>query len=356
MIAAKLHNGVSTNAILDCIRDNVHGKIGCAELVTRQDVHNIRHQYNVEGIQFHQNDHCSVQLWVESMNNNVDIESPVLLFKQQGVEQPEDLNDFGVGDFAIGLQTVFQRDMLLKFGSEVVCMDSTHGTNAYDFYLVTILVLDDYGEGVPVAWLITNREDASAVRQFLLKVREKCGDIDTKFFMSDDADNFYNGWKGVFSVSKTKKLICAWHVDKSWRSGMQQHVKTSSKQAEVYHHLRVLLQEGSEGGFRLRLQQFLSWLSEDESLSPFLDYFQKQYVKRLEQWAPCFRGSTPVNTNMALEAFHRVLKVCYMEKKQNRRLDHLLHLLLKINCDKVFDRIQKTQIGKLSHRISQTNK
>ena len=49
------------------------------------------------------------------MKNNADIESPVL-FKHQGVEQPEDLNDFGVGDFAIGLQTVFQRDMLLKFG------------------------------------------------------------------------------------------------------------------------------------------------------------------------------------------------------------------------------------------------
>ena len=45
---------------------------------------------------------------------------------------------------------------------------------------------------------------------------------------------------------------------------MQQHVKTSSKQAEVYCHLRVLLQEGSEGGFQLRLLQFLSWLSEDE--------------------------------------------------------------------------------------------
>ena len=88
MIAAKLHDGVSTNAILDCIRDNVHGKIGRAELVTRQNVHNIRHQYNVEKIQFHQNDHCSVQLWVESMNNNADIESPVL-FKQQGVEQPD---------------------------------------------------------------------------------------------------------------------------------------------------------------------------------------------------------------------------------------------------------------------------
>ena len=39
MIAAKLHDGVSTNAILDCIRDNVHGKIGRAELVTCQDVH-----------------------------------------------------------------------------------------------------------------------------------------------------------------------------------------------------------------------------------------------------------------------------------------------------------------------------
>lgn len=97
----------------------------------------------------------------------------------------------------------------MKFGNEVICMDSTHGTNVYDFYLVTILVLDEYREGIPVGWMITNREDAAAIRQCLLKVKEKCGDILTKHFMSDDADNFFNAWRSVFNTSNTKKLTLA---------------------------------------------------------------------------------------------------------------------------------------------------
>ena len=60
---------------------------------------------------------------------------------------------------------------------------------------------------------------------------------------------------------------------------------------------------------------------------------------------------------MALEAFHRILKVCYMGKKQNRRIDFLLHLLLKKIChDKVFERFIKAQKGKSSHQICEINK
>lgn len=71
----------------------------------------------------------------------------------------------------------------------MLCMDSTHGTNSYNFFLITLLVLDDLGEGVPVCWIISNREDAAVIRQVLLKVKEKCGDIETRIFMSDDANN-----------------------------------------------------------------------------------------------------------------------------------------------------------------------
>ena len=53
---------------------------------------------------------------------------------------------------------------------------------------------------------------------------------------------------------------------------------------------------------------------------------------------------------MAVEAFHRLLKVCYMEKKQNRRMDKLLHSLLKIAWDKIFERVPKTQ------KVRQLNK
>ena len=39
-----------------------------------------------------------------------------------------------------------------QFGSEAVCMDSAHGTNHYDFQLTTLLIVNEWGEGVPVAW------------------------------------------------------------------------------------------------------------------------------------------------------------------------------------------------------------
>ena len=74
------------------------------------------------------------------------------------------------------------------------------------------------------------------------------------------------------------------------------------------------------------------------------------------QWAPCYRHKTAVNTNMFLETFHRLLKVVYLQHKQNRRLDHLIVTLMKIARDKTFDRLCNVEKGKNSHRISQINK
>ena len=170
-----------------------------------------------------------------------------MLFKPQGVE-PDDYLKLNMDDFLICIQTVFQRDMLITFGFEIVCMDSIHGTNVN-----LITVLDEFGEEIPTVWMICNREDVKALHPFLIK--EISGDVSTRIFMSDDANNFYNAWKNVFTVNNTQKLICAWHIDESWRHGLQKHINTVSKQADVYHYLHVLLAERDITSFRERLQQ-----------------------------------------------------------------------------------------------------
>ena len=55
--------------------------------------------------------------------------NPVLVFKAQGEPQQDHMNNIGKNDFLLGLQTQFQRDMLIKHGGVCVCMDATHGTN-----------------------------------------------------------------------------------------------------------------------------------------------------------------------------------------------------------------------------------
>ena len=50
-----------------------------------------------------------------------------------------------------------------------------------------------------------------------------------------------------------------------------------------------------------------------------------------------------MNTNMHSEAFHHVL---YLHHKQNKRIDHLMHILPKIARDKAFEQLQKLEKGK----------
>ena len=105
-------------------------------------------------------------------------------------------------------------------------MDSTHGTNHYDFYLTTLLIVDEWGEGVPVAWLVSNHETTAVLVEFLKAVKERCGPITPKVFGSDNANAFFTAWVGVFGgQAHTRKLLCPWHVDRSWRKAIGEHAR-----------------------------------------------------------------------------------------------------------------------------------
>lgn len=281
--------------------------------------------------------------------------NPVLLFKKQGMEQPEDMDNISDNDFLLCIQTEFQRDMLRKFGSKAICMDDTHGTNCYDFNLVTIVVVDEYGEGIPVGWMVSNRQDTLVLMEFLKAIKERAGIINPDWFMSDDAEQFFTAWRATFGEGgSTKKLLCAWHIDRAWRKALQENITNKEEQVEVYHQLRVLLMETEEARFRVTLQEFLTLI--EKKHKKFQSYFFYNYCNRLQQWASCYRTQSTVNTNMFLEAFHRVLKIVYFHHKQNRRIDFLLTTLLKIARDMAFERFRKLEIGKATHRICEIHK
>ena len=172
-----------------------------------------------------------------------------------------------------------------EYGNNVICMDATHGTNMYDFQLITVLVIDLFGEGIPVAWAISNHENTLHITEFLTAVKGSVGDLSPKVFMSDDADQYFNSWCTVFPSQDTIKLLCAWHVDRAWRKALSQHISDFQTRIEVYHQLRVLLIEPQELTFRLKLQQFVSYLMESEPC--FCEYFQREYAcsARVNQWA-----------------------------------------------------------------------
>ena len=351
-IARKLQLGVTIERVLDDIRETCETGINREHLVTRQDIRNIQSQYNIQGIMRHANDLSSVRARVTEMQSMQ--YNPIILFKEQGTPQPAELDDFSDEGFILCFQTAFQRDMLVKFGKHIICMDATHGTNAYDFQLISIVVVDEYGEGLPVGWMISNREDTTALCAFLNAIKTTCGIIEPEWFMSDDAEQYFNAWKGVFGGNRTRKVLCVWHIDRSWRKALHDHIKDKEEQIYVYHSLCLLLQELDEPRFRVMLQSFLTHLYTNHKR--FYIYFQNVYCSRLQEWAACYRKGCTANTNMFVESFHRVLKVVYLHHKQNRRIDFLLITLTKIARNKTFERLRKVEMGKNTHRICEISK
>ena len=157
-IARQLAQGVNIQHILDNIRDNLGTQFHRIHLLTRKDIYNIEKIYGLKVAQRHKDDATSVKLWVEEMRSSDG--NPVILYKHQGEPQPDKCDNICNENFVLAIQTPLQAEMMKRYSNgRVVCIDGTHATNAYDFNLITVLVVDEYGEGYPVAWCISNRED-----------------------------------------------------------------------------------------------------------------------------------------------------------------------------------------------------
>lgn len=130
-----------------------------------------------------------------------------------------------------------QCTMLKNHGNgdmSVVCLDSTHGTDAYDFHLTTVMVLDSNRQGFPAAFLYSNKLTEETFSVFFRIIRSRCGVITCNCFMSDMAPQFYNAWKVVMN-EVPHRLYCAWHVDKSFRENSRRLiVNRNEKVIQVY--------------------------------------------------------------------------------------------------------------------------
>jgi len=180
-----------------------------------------------------------VSLWVDEMRN-LGEDSPIIYYKAQDVDD-DDNSCLEVKDFALIIMSKFQAQQIIKFGPDKICIDGTHGTNAYDFQLHTLMTVDEYGTGCPVAYCFSNRADEMIFKLFFSQIKSKVGVIKPEIFMSDDAPAYYNAWS-IIMGDVPHRLLCTWHVDRNWRKKLCKIKGGPEKKSLVYKTLRVLLQ------------------------------------------------------------------------------------------------------------------
>ncbi len=86
------------------------------------------------------------------------------------------------------------------------------------------MVIDEFGEGIPVAFMISNRETGDVIEAFYTAaIKDRAGALKPAIFMSDDAPQYFSAWLG--ECHSTKKLLCRWHLDRTWQRAINDKVE-----------------------------------------------------------------------------------------------------------------------------------
>ena len=145
-------------------------------------------------------------------------------------------------DFVVIMQTEFQKHVMQKFVSKGFCCDTTHGTTGYDFKSNSLLVLDEFEEGVPLAFCLSNRDNFAFMKLFFRKIRDNTGAISPSWFMSDTASQFCEA-SALVNECTPKQFIYVWHVDNACKEELRGKVKNFESQTVIYKYLGIALEQ-----------------------------------------------------------------------------------------------------------------
>ena len=230
-IAAKWQQGISKEKNLDDIKGSVGSEFSREHLVDKRDFFNIEKTFGLDNIQRHPNNHDSALSWIQEWEENDD--SPIVFYKLQGQLKEEVALE--KDDFVVTMQTESQKHLMQKFVSKGLCCDTTHGTKSYDFKLNSLFVFDEFEEGVPAAFCLSNWGTFAFMKLFFSKICKNTGAI-------FPTSQFYETFALVNECSP-KQFTCVLHVDKAWKEELRDKVKNVESQTVIYKYLRIALEK-----------------------------------------------------------------------------------------------------------------
>ena len=333
-IKEKFALGIPTSVVIEDLTKNIGNlddrnleNLKYYQLASKGVLNNIRRKLSEVDYKKHDIDAVSVQMWINELKLNSETD-PILLFKPQYSLDPT--MPLSKDDFMIVIMTNEQAEMYNKFAERVLCIDATHNTNMYSFQLITLMVIDEFRKGYPVAFCISSREDTHTISIFLDAVKKRCPNTPIKILISDNDHCGINAAKATFGP-QIEHYLCIWHVLKKWKTQLPSKIINKDHKKEIYHYLYSMLFTKTEEEFSKLLSSFTQKFS---TLEPkFYSYFQSIYLTMTEKWSLHLRKKdfqTELTTNNFIESFHNQLKTHFFNRKQNKRLDRLLYTLLKV--------------------------
>jgi hypothetical protein len=238
------------------------------------------------------------------------------------------------------VQTNWQCNMFRKYGGAILCIDATHNVTMYEnLNLTTLVVRDKWKHGIPVAWMLASSGTESTIHYFLKLNQARSPAIIPRYIMTDFDWAEINACAAVY---RAWILLCWWHVLHAW----QQHLRIQDH-SDLWTLLKKWIRITDEAKFRA------TWVKIQAIAPPkFTEYLKNTWMpdRIVRMWSAVYRTEQSIfeacDTNMLVEAYvpidiafvlgqhltprswHHVLKGKFLDGKRNRRLDHLINVLV----------------------------
>ncbi|KAK5986918.1 MULE domain-containing protein [Trichostrongylus colubriformis] len=248
-------------------------------------------------------------------------------------------------------------EILVKSNS----IDDTFNLTCYSLRLATVVVPDEWDKGLPAAFLLTNRMTEEEAELLFMEIKKMVPSFDPTYFMSDDANAFFNGFRRVFPQSTARKLLCVYHVVKAIERNCKTKLHDGRLQKtmrdSIVNKVRELCRTTDHSIFSARYSDLLAHLKESGE-TELLDYFERTWSPRTQHWGAFARRYSAMNTSMLIERFHRRLKHEVLGSKGNVRVDTLLDALVTLVPDMQEEREIKMSRGLWEgrHRLQEQHK
>ncbi|XP_075224308.1 uncharacterized protein LOC142326071 [Lycorma delicatula] len=345
-IAAEIANNIPFQTILEKAHNSVSdSELSRIKLLKKKDLYNIKSSFNLHSKQLSNKKSVLIKdnlsSLLDKLNENNDI--GVLFCKLQGTlheRHPELKSD----DFLIIIMSNSQSEILMKYGTDFICIDRTHDLNSYGYELISLFTICSNKQGYPCAFLIANRCDQSTLSIFFEYIKSQTGKLSTKIFMSDREEYFLNTWTLKMN-EPTMKLYCSWLLEKEWRENILK-IKNTNKQNDMYKTIITLMQEQIDVAFEIKLQIAIEHFSHDPDTAEFGKYFTENFSKNINCWAFCYRLNSIVSINPVIERLHKSIKYIYSQGKNSKQLDKAIYSLVSLS-DKVTNSIVSINENKL---------
>lgn len=156
-----------------------------------QDVRNCEHTLAESLWKLHEDEATSVRLFTQQHQKHI------FIYKEQ--LQPDPPQKQGQ-KFVLGLQTDTMQANAIQHGHDnVVLMDATFGTKHMKFSLYTALVMDEWGNGMPIFEVLCESTTQADIAEWMLAFQQHMQTAHTAWrpscFMADDAQGEINAMR-----------------------------------------------------------------------------------------------------------------------------------------------------------------